>query len=72
MRAGLALIAALALCVTPAVAQGKVKSKGGTDGRAFDRLSGLLLPPRGESAFYHNVNLWYDDGRINARKAVSK
>ena len=31
MRAGLALIAALALCVTPAVAQGKVKSKGGAD-----------------------------------------
>ena len=31
MRAGLAVIAALALCVTPAVAQGKVKSKGGAD-----------------------------------------
>ena len=31
MRAGLAVIAALALCVTPAVAQGKTKSKGGAD-----------------------------------------
>ena len=31
MRAGVALIAALALCVTPVVAQGKTKSKGGAD-----------------------------------------
>ena len=31
MRAGLAVIAALALCVTPVVAQGKTKSKGGAD-----------------------------------------
>ena len=31
MRAGLAVIAALALCVTPVAAQGKTKSKGGAD-----------------------------------------
>jgi TonB-dependent receptor len=45
------------------------KSTGGDDGREFDRLSGLLLPPRKESSFYHNVSLWYDDGRVNARVA---
>jgi TonB-dependent receptor len=47
----------------------QVESKGGEDGRMFDRLSGKILPVRGESAFYHNINLWYDDGRINARVA---
>jgi TonB-dependent receptor len=47
----------------------QVSSKGGDEGRYFDRLSGLVLPVRGESAFYHNINLWYDDGRINARVA---
>jgi hypothetical protein len=45
------------------------KSSGGDTGRYFDRLSGLVLPPKGESAYYYNVNLWYDDGRINARVA---
>ena len=47
----------------------QVSSTGGTEGRYFDRVSGLVLPVQGESAFYHNVNLWYDDGRINARVA---
>lgn len=47
----------------------QVKSKGGDEGRFFDRVSGQVLPVRGESAFYHNLNLWYDDGRVNARVA---
>ena len=45
------------------------KSKGGDQSRAVDRLTGIILPPVKESAFYHNVSLWYDDGRINARVA---
>jgi TonB-dependent receptor len=45
------------------------KSTGGDDGREVDRLTGLILPPRKESSFYHNISLWYDDGRINARVA---
>jgi TonB-dependent receptor len=45
------------------------KSKGGNQSRDIDRLTGLILPPVKESSFYHNISLWYDDGRVNARVA---
>ncbi len=39
---------------------------------AKDPLTGIALPPRGESSYYYNVNLWYDDGRTNARIAYQQ
>ncbi|WP_294339346.1 TonB-dependent receptor [uncultured Sphingomonas sp.] len=36
---------------------------------AIDLFSRKALPPRGQSAYYYNVNAWYDDGRLNARIA---
>lgn len=35
----------------------------------IDPLTGRDLPLRSQSKYYYNVNLWYDDGRINARVA---
>ncbi len=35
----------------------------------IDAFTGLALPPKGQSAYVYNVNLWYDDGRFNARIA---
>jgi iron complex outermembrane receptor protein len=37
-----------------------------------DLFSGVKLPPRSESKYYYNVNLWYDDGKVNARIAYQK
>jgi TonB-dependent receptor len=34
-----------------------------------DVLSGQSIEPSGQSSYYYNANLWYDDGRINARIA---
>jgi hypothetical protein len=34
-----------------------------------DEFTGLALPPKGQSAYVYNVNLWYDDGRLSARVA---
>ncbi|MFT3998116.1 MAG: TonB-dependent receptor [Asticcacaulis sp.] len=34
-----------------------------------DPLTGLVLPPEKQSSYYYNINVWYDDGRLNARIA---
>lgn len=34
-----------------------------------DPLSGDIMPPAGQSKYYTNVSLWYDDGRLNMRVA---
>lgn len=34
-----------------------------------DPNSGDLMPPVGESSYYINLSLWYDDGKTNARLA---
>ena len=64
MRAGLALIAALALCVTPAVAQGKVKSKGGAD---IGATLGLDLALRDGGR--HAEGQGRDEGETGAHRA---
>ncbi len=38
----------------------------------IDEFTGMALPPKGQSAFVYNVNLWYDDGRFNARVAYQQ
>jgi TonB-dependent receptor len=43
------------------------KSNGGVI--RTDVLSGQDIEPAGQSAYYYNANIWYDDGRINARIA---
>lgn len=37
--------------------------------RDTDLFTGIALPPRSQSKYYYNVNLWYDDGKLNARVA---
>ncbi len=37
-----------------------------------DLFTGTALPPRSESKYYYNLNLWYDDGKLNARIAYQK
>lgn len=32
-------------------------------------FTGIALPPRSQSNYYYNINLWYDDTRLNARIA---
>ncbi|MFT4089164.1 MAG: TonB-dependent receptor [Asticcacaulis sp.] len=38
----------------------------------IDPFTGKVLPPRSTSSYVYNVNLWYDDGRLNARVAYQK
>lgn len=44
-------------------------SKTNEKNTAVDPFTDIALPPRGQSSYYYNVNLWYDDGRLNARVA---
>ncbi|WP_347304150.1 TonB-dependent receptor [Croceibacterium sp. TMG7-5b_MA50] len=37
-----------------------------------DLFTGIALPPRSQSKYYYNVNLWYDDGKLNARIAYQR
>ncbi|WP_161792408.1 TonB-dependent receptor [Croceibacterium mercuriale] len=37
-----------------------------------DLFTGIALPPRSQSKYYYNVNLWYDDGKLNARVAYQR
>lgn len=37
-----------------------------------DLFTGKSLPPRSESKYYYNVNLWYDDTRLSARLAYQR
>ncbi|UAL08896.1 hypothetical protein [Caulobacter segnis] len=38
----------------------------------IDLFSGKALPPAKQSNYVYNVNLWYDDGRLNARVAYQR
>ena len=40
--------------------------------RDVDPFTGTSLPPRSQSKYYYNVNLWYDDGKLNARVAYQR
>ncbi|WP_162301984.1 TonB-dependent receptor [Croceibacterium ferulae] len=42
------------------------------DTRETDLFTGIALPPRSQSKYYYNVNLWYDDGKLNARVAYQR
>lgn len=44
-------------------------TKSNEQNTAVDPLTDTALPPRAESSYYYNLNLWYDDGRLNARVA---
>ncbi|WP_126424176.1 TonB-dependent receptor [Asticcacaulis excentricus] len=35
----------------------------------YDYFSGKYMPPKSQSKTVYNINLWYDDGRLNARVA---
>ncbi|MDC7694477.1 TonB-dependent receptor [Asticcacaulis sp. DXS10W] len=48
------------------------KTESNAANTAIDPITGKALPPRGQSDYYYNVNLWYDDGRLNARVAYQK
>ena len=37
-----------------------------------DLFTGIALPPRAQSKYYYNLNLWYDDGKLNARVAYQR
>lgn len=37
-----------------------------------DPWTGIALPPRSQSKYYYNINLWYDDGKLNARVAYQR
>lgn len=38
----------------------------------IDLFTGKALPPAKQSSFTYNLNLWYDDGRVNARIAYQR
>lgn len=38
----------------------------------IDLFTGKALPPVKQSSFTYNLNLWYDDGRLNARVAYQR
>ncbi|MHA6723930.1 TonB-dependent receptor [Sphingomonas sp. RS2018] len=47
-------------------------TKSNEENTFVDVFSGKALPPRSESKYYYNVNLWYDDGKLSARVAYQK
>lgn len=47
-------------------------TKSNEQNTAVDLFTGKALPPRSESKYYYNLNMWYDDGRLNARIAYQK
>ncbi len=38
----------------------------------IDPFTAIALPPRKESKYYYNLNMWYDDGKLNARVAYQR
>lgn len=48
------------------------KTKSNETNTPIDLFSGKALPPAKQSNYVYNLNLWYDDGRLNARVAYQR
>jgi outer membrane receptor protein involved in Fe transport len=48
------------------------RNKSNETNTQIDRITGKALPPVKQSDFTYNLNLWYDDGRLNARVAYQR
>lgn len=38
----------------------------------IDPWTNKAMPPRSQSKYYYNINLWYDDGKLNTRVAYQR
>jgi TonB-dependent receptor len=48
------------------------RTKSNEANTAIDLFTGKALPPAKQSNYTYNLNLWYDDGRLNARVAYQR
>jgi TonB-dependent receptor len=48
------------------------RNKSNETNTQIDLITGKALPPAKQSDFTYNLNLWYDDGRLNARVAYQR
>jgi iron complex outermembrane receptor protein len=48
------------------------RTKSNQANTAIDLFTGKALPPAKQSNYTYNLNLWYDDGRLNARVAYQR